>query len=186
MADLQINIAVVDGKEPRNWEIFDQTSLGELVKKIGTVSALAEGYLENKKINVDVLLDDVASLQDGQCRSISGIIVDGDLLLQYPLDAKNPCLARLQRVLQIMGKDKTAIFRQFGIRIWIVGKKHPASYSYPYRYKAILEKIVRILQVKASEIKVSFVRSFEVAETELNDLAEELALIEEFVSLESR
>jgi hypothetical protein len=183
MADLQVNVAVVDGKNPRNWMIFGQTSLGEFVDNIGTISALAEGYLENKKINVDVLLDDVETLQDGDCRSISGIVVDGDLLLQYPLDAKNPCLARLQRVLQIMSKDETAIFRQFGIRIWIIGKDTAA---YRYRYKSILEKIVRILQVKPSEIKVTFVRSVQVAKAELGDLAQELALIEDFVFLEGR
>src|SRR5882757_7269479 len=180
MPDLQVNVAVVDGKNPRDWMIFEGTHLGEFVDKMGTISALAEGYLGNTQINVDVLLDDVASLQDGQCRSISGIVVDGDFLLQYPLDAKNPCLGRLQRVLQIMSKDEAAIFRQFGIRIWIVGKD---TTTYRYRYKAILEKVVRILQIKASEIKITFVGSVQVAKAELSDLAQELALIEDFVSL---
>jgi hypothetical protein len=181
MGEIQVNIAVVDGKNPKDWMIFGQTSLGEFVDNAGTFSALSEGYLENKKINVDVLLDDVAALQDGQCRSISGILVDGDLLLQFSLDAKNPCLARLQRVLQIMSRDEAAIFRKFGIRVWIIGQD---TKTYRVRYKSIVEKIVRILQIKPSEIKVSFVKSLQIARAELGDLAEELALIEDFVTLE--
>jgi hypothetical protein len=181
MIDLQVNVAVVDGTKPRDWLLFGQLPLGDLVDRVGTISALSESFDQNKRINVDVMLDDVSKLANGQCRSVSGIVVDGELLLRYSLDVKNPCLGRLQRVLQLMNADKLAVYRQFGLRVWIVGTD---THTYRYRYKSIVEKVVGILKVKPSEIKVTFVKSVEVMRAELADLAEELALIEDFVSLE--
>jgi hypothetical protein len=181
MTEFQVNVAVVDGRDPRNWMIFGQSALGDVVDRMGPISAVAMGYLKSKKINVDVLLDDVETLKGGQCKSVSGIVVDGDLLLQYPLDGMNPCLARLEHVLEIMSTDEDALFRRFGLRIWIIGTN---TRTYRSRYKTILEKITRILELKPSEIKVTFVKSVQVVSAELGDLAEELALFDDFVFLE--
>jgi hypothetical protein len=181
MPNLIATVAVIDGNAPHLWSVFDKT-FGEFVKELGSLSAVSPSYVGKEIIDVKILLDDVAHWKDkgNNGRAITGIIIDGQLFLQYDINVSNPIMAKLEHVLKILRNDKAAYYRLFGLRIWVV---RPNLTEYKTHFREVIKAIIAHLQISVDKITIQAVPSPDVATVELRGLAEELAAKVPFVTL---
>ncbi len=182
MPDLNANIAVIDGPNPSVWPLFN-LPFGTFVSNLGDIHIKRDNPVKPGRISVKVLMDDVAQWNPGDCRAVIGFIIDGQQLLQYALDDRNPVLARLRYVLDLLKADGSAYCRRFGLRLWVM---RPDRVEYIGKYTMIVSEVVSTLRMTPDQITIQSISSPAVAEAELLGMPEELMSKERFIVFEVR
>jgi hypothetical protein len=168
MSNLIGSVAVIDGNEPSQWTVFEKKSLEQFLKELGDISVISNSPLHKQKIEVKVLLDDVANWSGENVRAVTGIIIDG---LQYDIKNDNPIFAKLEHVLGLLRDERSAYFRHFGLRILLM---RPDRSNYPFHSRQIIKSAVATLGIDVGKITIYAVDSCEFAKRTLKSLADDM------------